>query len=89
MGPGKNKVGDLRTDSPKIPDGMVKSFMDLQENIESYGGDRNNVTIFGESAGSCSVESLLCSSKATGLFHRAICQSGTLKTYKITVWDLD
>jgi len=54
----------------------------VKENIESYGGDRDNVTIFGESAGSCSVESLLCSTKASGLFHRAICQSGTLKSYK-------
>ena len=45
------------------------------------------MTIFGESAGSCSVESLLCSTKASGLFHRAICQSGTLKAYKITVRD--
>lgn len=51
----------------------------VNENIESYGGDPNNVTIFGESAGSWSVEALLCSPKASGLFHRAIGQSGSLK----------
>ena len=51
----------------------------VKENIECYGGDPNNVTIFGESAGSWSVEALLCSPRATGLFHRAIGQSGSLK----------
>jgi len=51
----------------------------VKENIEAYGGDPNNVTIFGESAGSWSVEALLCSPRASGLFHRAIGQSGSLK----------
>lgn len=53
----------------------------VKENIEAYGGDPNNVTIFGESAGSWSVEALLCSPKASGLFHRAIGQSGSLKCH--------
>ena len=51
----------------------------VKENIESYGGDPNNVTIFGESAGSWSIDALLCSPRASGLFHRAIGQSGSLK----------
>ena len=51
----------------------------VKENIECYGGDPNNVTIFGESAGSWSIDALLCSPKASGLFHRAIGQSGSLK----------
>ena len=51
----------------------------VQANIDAYGGDRNNVTIFGESAGSWSCESLLCTDLSTGLFHRAICQSGSIK----------
>jgi len=51
----------------------------VKENIECYGGDSNNVTIFGESAGSWSIDALLCSPKASGLFHRAIGQSGSLK----------
>jgi len=52
----------------------------VQANIGSYCGDADNVTIFGESAGSWSVESHLVSNKSAGLFHRAICQSGCLKT---------
>ena len=59
----------------------------VKENIEAYGGDPNNVTIFGESAGSWSVEALLCSPKASGLFHRAIGQSGSLKCkFLISRW---
>ena len=38
----------------------------VKENIECYGGDSNNVTIFGESAGSWSIDALLCSPKASG-----------------------
>ncbi|MFQ6395341.1 carboxylesterase/lipase family protein [Nocardia sp. KC 131] len=48
----------------------------VQENIESFGGDPDNVTLFGESAGGMSVATLLASSRSRGLFHRAIMQSG-------------
>lgn len=47
----------------------------VQENIASFGGDRDNVTLFGESAGARSVMSLMTSPKAHGLFHKAIIQS--------------
>lgn len=50
----------------------------VQDNIEVFGGDPNNVTIFGESGGGRKVLSLMASPKAKGLFHRAISQSGTL-----------
>ncbi len=48
----------------------------VQANISLFGGDKNNVTIFGESAGGHNVFSLLASKKAKGLFHKAIAQSG-------------
>ena len=49
----------------------------VRENIANFGGDPNNVTIFGESAGAVAVSALLAMPSAKGLFHRAIVQSGT------------
>lgn len=50
----------------------------IKENIASFGGNPNNVTIFGESAGGGSVADLLASPAASGLFAKAIVQSGGL-----------
>jgi para-nitrobenzyl esterase len=48
----------------------------IRDNIEYFGGDPNNVTIFGESAGGTSICTLMAIPKAKGLFKRAIAQSG-------------
>jgi para-nitrobenzyl esterase len=47
----------------------------VRRNIRTFGGDPNNVTIFGESAGGIAVTTLLATPSAAGLFHRAIAQS--------------
>ncbi len=48
----------------------------VQANIQNFGGDPDNITIFGESAGGNNVLSLLASPMGNGLFHKAISQSG-------------
>ncbi|HET7533619.1 MAG TPA: carboxylesterase/lipase family protein [Nocardioidaceae bacterium] len=48
----------------------------VRDNIEVFGGDPGNVTVFGESAGAMSIGTLLSMPRANGLFRRAIAQSG-------------
>lgn len=50
----------------------------IQRYIRYFGGDPDNVTLFGESAGAQSVSWHLLTQQSRGLFHRAILQSGTL-----------
>jgi len=72
----------LTAEHPDEPKGSY-AFMDMiaalqwvQENIAAFGGDPDNVTIFGQSAGGVAVHSLLTIPQAKGLFHKAISHSG-------------
>nr|WP_255554737.1 carboxylesterase family protein [Polynucleobacter sp. MWH-HuK1] len=54
---------------------QIASLKWVKRNIQAFGGDPNNVTIFGQSAGGRSVTWLMVSDAAKGLFHKAIAQS--------------
>ncbi len=54
---------------------MVASLEWVQRNIAAFGGNPDNVTVFGQSAGAMAITSLMTSPVAEGLFHRAIPQS--------------
>lgn len=48
----------------------------IHENISNFGGDPNNVTLFGQSGGGAKILTLMAMPSAKGLFHKAIVQSG-------------
>ena len=56
---------------------MIAALEWVRDNIAAFGGDPDNVTIFGESGGGAKVANLMASPLAKGLFHKAIMQSGT------------
>ena len=59
---------------------IISALKWVNQNIELFGGDPENITIFGESAGGHNVLSLIVSEKANGLFHKAISMSGYTTT---------
>jgi para-nitrobenzyl esterase len=59
---------------------LVRALGWVRENIERFGGDPANVTVFGESAGGFNIVNLLISPLTEGMFQRAIVQSGGLGT---------
>ncbi|XP_059057542.1 juvenile hormone esterase-like [Achroia grisella] len=75
-------LGFLSLDTEEVPGnaGMkdqVAALRWVKSNISNFGGDPENITIFGESAGGASVSYHLISPMSKGLFKRAIAQSGT------------
>jgi para-nitrobenzyl esterase len=68
---------DLTIDSNLFLRDLVLALQWVRDNIAGFGGDPNNVTIFGESAGAHAVATLLAVPPARGLFARAIAQSTT------------
>ncbi len=59
---------------------LIKALEWIRDNIEAFGGDPGNVTITGESAGAFNVLTLMISHEAEGLFHRALAQSGGMRS---------
>lgn len=60
---------------------IVEALKWVQNNIANFGGDPDNVTIFGQSGGGRKVSSLCCMPMAKGLFHKAIVHSGSGAVY--------
>ncbi len=55
---------------------QIQALKWVQKNISAFGGNPDNVTVFGSSAGACCIYDLMCSPLAQGLFHKAILSSG-------------
>ena len=68
---------------------MVAGLQWVKTNIKEFGGDPGNITIFGESAGSFAVSTLMASPMARGLFHKAIGESGAAFSDTLTTDPLE
>lgn len=74
---------DLTAESPHGASGnyglldQVAALDWIRQNIRAFGGDPNNVTVFGQSSGAANVNELMASPLARHLFHKAILQSGS------------
>ena len=78
-----NVLGFLNTGDVNSPGNygikdMISVLRWIQNNIEFFGGNPNDVTIMGISGGAVGVHALVVSPAASGLFHRALSQSGSL-----------
>jgi para-nitrobenzyl esterase len=67
---------------------IVASLEWIQENIDHFGGDPENVTLFGESGGGAKILALMSSPYAKGLFHKGIVQSGATESMGVSFTSL-
>lgn len=82
------RPGDEKDDSGNYGTlDIIRALEWIQNNIAAFGGDPGRVTIAGESAGGFNVTSMLISPPAEGLFHRAVSQSGGLRTSTVEEGD--
>ncbi|MCJ8008867.1 carboxylesterase/lipase family protein [Lederbergia wuyishanensis] len=63
---------------------MVAALKWIQDNIENFGGDPSNITLFGQSGGGMKVWTLMQTPEADGLFHKGIIQSGLIDGFVAT-----
>ncbi len=68
---------------------IVEALRWIRDNIENFGGDPQNVTIFGQSGGGGKVLSLLQMPMADGLYHKAVIQSGVSEGMALSALDQD
>lgn len=61
---------------------LVAALQWVKNNIAAFGGDPNNVTIFGQSGGGGKVFTLMNAPSAKGLFHKAVAQSGVASNFR-------
>ncbi|MBQ9422292.1 MAG: carboxylesterase/lipase family protein [Pyramidobacter sp.] len=89
-----NSVGflDLSAYGDKYKDSAHSGMLDIiaalewvRDNIESFGGDPGNVTVFGQSGGGAKILTLMAMPAARGLFHKAIPQSGFVPLMSMTL----
>ena len=84
----------LRQDHPEEPKGdyaimdQIAALKWVRDNAKAFGGDPNNVTLFGESAGGVSVHFLMAAPQARGLFQKAIIESGGGRNSVLGVRDM-
>lgn len=87
-------LGFLAHPSLKTPEGLEGNYAILDQlfalkfvknSVSNFGGDPNNITVFGESAGAINTLVLLASPLAQGLFQRAIVESGFITELPLTV----
>ncbi len=66
---------------------IVAALRWIRENIENFGGDPDNVTLFGQSGGGAKILTLMAMPAAQGLFHKAIEESGAIEHMGMTLPD--